>query len=213
MFDARLLKLSRHWIESAAQQCDQRGIRANQVTWVGFVIGLLASPLIAMGIEWLAIILILLNRISDGVDGALARRQGVTDLGAFLDIVLDFIFYAAIPMGFALQDPQQNALTAAILLFSFMGTASSFLAFAILAERRQLKSVAFPAKGFYYLGGLTEATETITLFIVCCLFPSMFAALGILFAILCLITTGMRITMGVRTFNTSSTAPIDSAQV
>lgn len=204
MFDARVLELSRDQINALAIRLDQRGVRANQVTWAGFILGLLALPLIATGAELLAIVAILMNRIADGVDGALARRQGATDLGAFLDIVLDFIFYAAIPIGFALQDPQQNALTAALLLFSFIGTASSFLAFATLAEKRRLKSLAFPAKGFYYLGGLTEATETIALFIICCLFPSLFASLGLFFALLCLVTTGMRIRMGVQVFDTAS---------
>ncbi len=197
MFDARVLEASRVWIEDLAQAADERGIRADQVTWAGFAIGLLALPLLALGAEFLAIFAILANRVADGVDGALARRQGPTDSGAFLDILLDFIFYASVPLGFALQNPEQNAVTAALLLFSFIGTASSFLAFAIFAERRKLSSIEFPRKGFYYLGGLTEATETIALFLICCLFPGLFPTLGTLFAILCLITTGMRLKAGV----------------
>lgn len=197
MFDARVLEASRVWIEDLAQAADERGIRADQVTWAGFAIGLLALPLLALGAEFLAIFAILANRVADGVDGALARRQGPTDSGAFLDILLDFIFYASVPLGFALQNPEQNAVTAALLLFSFIGTASSFLAFAIFAERRKLSSIEFPRKGFYYLGGLTEATETIALFLICCLFPGLFPTLGTLFAVLCLITTGMRLKAGV----------------
>jgi phosphatidylglycerophosphate synthase len=197
MFDARVLEASRVWIEDLAQAADERGVRADQVTWAGFAIGLLALPLLALGAEFLAIFAILANRVADGVDGALARRQGPTDSGAFLDILLDFIFYASVPLGFALQNPEQNAVTAALLLFSFIGTASSFLAFAIFAERRKLSSIEFPRKGFYYLGGLTEATETIALFLICCLFPGLFPTLGTLFAVLCLITTGMRLKAGV----------------
>jgi phosphatidylglycerophosphate synthase len=197
MFDARVLEASRVWIEDLAQAADERGVRADQVTWAGFAIGLLALPLLALGAEFLAIFAILANRVADGVDGALARRQDPTDSGAFLDILLDFIFYASVPLGFALQNPEQNAVTAALLLFSFIGTASSFLAFAIFAERRKLSSIEFPRKGFYYLGGLTEATETIALFLICCLFPGLFPTLGTLFAVLCLITTGMRLKAGV----------------
>lgn len=197
MFDARVLEASRAWIEDLAQAADERGIRADQVTWAGFAIGLLALPLLALGAELLAIFAILANRVADGVDGALARKQGPTDRGAFLDITLDFIFYASVPLGFALQNPEQNAVTAALLLFSFIGTASSFLAFAIFAQQRKLKSTEFPKKGFYYLGGLTEASETILLFLICCLFPGLFPTLGTLFAILCLITTAMRLKAGI----------------
>ncbi|WP_435891264.1 CDP-alcohol phosphatidyltransferase family protein, partial [Klebsiella pneumoniae] len=38
----------------------------------------------------------------DGLDGALARRRGLTDAGGFLDIALDFLFYALVPFGFIL---------------------------------------------------------------------------------------------------------------
>lgn len=197
MFDARVLEASRGWLEELAERFDERGIQADQVTWAGFAIGLLALPLLALGAEFLAIFAILANRIADGVDGALARRQGPTDRGAFLDIVLDFLFYASVPLGFALQNPDQNAVTAALLLFSFIGTASTFLTFAIFAQQRKLKSSEFPNKGFYYLGGLTEATETIALFLICCLFPGLFATLGTLFAILCLLTTALRLKAGI----------------
>lgn len=197
MFDARVLEATRDLIEGIAERFHNRGIKADQVTWAGFVIGLLALPLLALGAEFLAMIAILANRMADGVDGALARKQGPTDTGAFLDIVLDFIFYASVPLGFALQNPEQNAVAATLLLFSFIGTASSFLAFAIFAERRQLKSLEFTRKGFYYLGGLTEATETIALYLICCLFPALFATLATLFAVLCLLTTALRLKTGV----------------
>lgn len=203
MFDARILDATRGQIEAFADKLERRGLTADQVTWAGFAIGLSALPLLALGAELLALIAIIVNRVADGVDGALARRQGPTDRGAFLDIVLDFIFYAAVVLGFALQNPQQNAITAALLLFSFMGTASSFLAFAIMAERRKLKSLEFPRKGFYYLGGLTEAGETVGFFLVCCLFPLLFPLLGTLFALLCLVTTGMRIKAGIETLDNS----------
>ncbi|HSG04162.1 MAG TPA: CDP-alcohol phosphatidyltransferase family protein [Marinobacterium sp.] len=203
MFDARVLEASRDFIEGLAQNLHERGVKADQVTWAGFAIGLSALPLLALGAELLAMIAILTNRIADGVDGALARKQGPTDTGAFLDIVLDFIFYAAVPLGFALQNPEQNAAAAALLLFSFIGTASSFLAFAIFAERRQLKSTEFTRKGFYYLGGLTEATETIGLFLICSLFPSLFPTLATLFALLCLLTTAMRLRSGMEALSHS----------
>ena len=79
--------------------------------------------------------LIIANRVCDGLDGAVARVSGTSDLGAYLDITLDFLFYSAIPFAFAVADPNK-ALAACFLIFSFVGTGSSFLAFAIIAQKR-----------------------------------------------------------------------------
>ncbi|MCB1835193.1 MAG: CDP-alcohol phosphatidyltransferase family protein, partial [Geminicoccaceae bacterium] len=77
---------------------------------------------------------------------------GVTDLGGFLDITLDFIFYSGFVFAFAVHDPQANGLAAAFLVFSFIGTGSSFLAFAIMAARRGLATERRGKKSLYYLG-------------------------------------------------------------
>jgi phosphatidylglycerophosphate synthase len=132
----------------------------------------------------------------DGLDGALARLTTATDRGAFLDISLDFIFYASIPLAFAIADPAANALPAAVLLAAFVGTASSFLAFAVLAALRGLKSVVYPNKGIYYLGGLTEATETLACFALMCLWPAQFALWAYGFAVLCVLTIATRLWAG-----------------
>jgi hypothetical protein len=87
------------------------------------------------------------------------------------------------------------------LLVSFIGTGSSFLAFAIIAEKRGLSSAAFPSKGLYYLGGLTEGTETIVVFTAMCLWPDQFAAIAWLFAALAAITTLSRWWWGWRVFS------------
>ena len=95
-------------------------------------------------------------------------------------------------------NPATNALPAAALLASFIGTGSSFLAFAALAEKRGLTDTALPGKSFYFLGGLTEATETITVFAAMCIWPEHFAVLAYGFAGLCAVTTGMRVGWGYR---------------
>ena len=109
---------------------------------------------------------------------------------------LAFIFYSAVVAGFAISDPQNNALAAVFLLFGFMGTGTSFLAFAVMAQKHDLKSVAYPHKAMYYIGGLTEGTETIIFFVIICIFPGLFPFLGFLFAFLCIITTITRILSG-----------------
>jgi hypothetical protein len=111
---------------------------------------------------------------------------------------LDFLFYASIPLAFALADPTAHALAAAVLLAAFIGSGSSFLAFAVLAERRGLTSLAYPQKGLYYLGGLTEAGETLACFTAMCLWPTAFVPLALGFAALCGLTLLARLHAGWR---------------
>ena len=183
-----------------ARKLDQAGIQANHVTVAGFFIGISALPALAVELYGLALVLILINRTADGLDGALARIHGTSDVGGFLDIVLDFIFYASIILGFALASSETNALPACLLLCAFMGTASSFLAFASIAAKRGIDNPVYQNKSLYYLGGLAEGTETIIFFISMCLFPDFFPAIAIVFAIICFITTFTRIMAGVYTF-------------
>lgn len=197
MFDAAFNAAARRPLRALAQRLHRRGWRADAITWLGFGVGMMALPLIALGHPLWALLAIALNRLADGLDGALARLTQATDRGAFLDIALDFLFYASVPLGFALADPPTNALAASVLIYSFVGTASSFLAFAVLAAKRQLNSLAFPAKGFYYLGGLTESVETIAVFVLMCLQPTWFVPLAYGFAALCALTTATRIAAGV----------------
>jgi phosphatidylglycerophosphate synthase len=168
------------------------------VTWTGFAFGVGAALAIA-GEHYLSgLALLLAGRLADGLDGAIARVTRPTDRGAFLDITLDFIFYASIPLAFAVAEPARNALAAALLLAAFIGTASSFLAFAVMAERRGLASGDYPSKGFFYLGGLTEGTETIACFALMCLVPRHFAWWAGGFAVLCVFTIVTRLVAGWR---------------
>lgn len=174
------------------------GLGANAVTLAGLVIGLGAVPALAFGHFWLALGLILANRLADGLDGTIARAAGASDRGGYLDIVADFAFYGLIPFGFALADPARNALPAAFVLASFMGTASSFLAFAALAAKRGLTTTRRGQKSFYHLGGLAEGSETILFLVAACLFPVWFPWLAWGFGALCWLTTLGRVAAGWR---------------
>lgn len=200
MFDAALVPLVTRLLLPTARFLYRKGILADQVTICGFIVGSAALPLLAFGHFKLALGAILANRICDGLDGALARLQGPTDRGAFLDIALDFVFYAMVVLGFACANPSQNALAASVLLASFMGTGSSFLAFSVIAERRKLTSKDFPTKGIFYLGGLAEGAETIMVFTVMCLWHPAFPWLAYGFSVLCWLTTTARWREGYRLF-------------
>ncbi|NBQ86809.1 MAG: CDP-alcohol phosphatidyltransferase family protein [Betaproteobacteria bacterium] len=201
MFDRRLSLLIARPLQAMARRLHALGVGANSVTLAGCALGLGAATAIALQAFALAIALMLLSRLCDGVDGALARITQPTDAGGFLDITLDFVFYASIPLAFALADPARNGLAAAALLAAFVGTGTSFLAFAVIAAKRQLASTDYPNKSFYFLGGLTEAGETLGFFIAMCVWPQHFAPLAWVFAALCVLTTVMRIGWGWRRFH------------
>jgi phosphatidylglycerophosphate synthase len=189
MIDAKLLPLQRRLLRPIALGLVTFGVRADQVTITGFLLGIVALPLLASQQYTWALVFILLNRVLDGIDGEVARLTIATDRGAFLDIALDFVFYATIPLGFALANVTENALAAAVLLAAFVGTGSSFLAFSLMAQKRKLQAQKFPSKGLYYLGGLTEGTETIAVFVAFCLWPNLFTPLAYGFAFACGLTT------------------------
>ncbi|MBN8494166.1 MAG: CDP-alcohol phosphatidyltransferase family protein [Burkholderiales bacterium] len=200
MLDRAALALLKPALERIAHGLVRAGIGADGITLFGFALGLAAAAGIALGHFMAGLALLLASRLMDGLDGAVARLTQPTDRGAFLDITLDFLFYASIPLAFALADPAANALPAAVLLAAFMGTGSSFLAFAVLAERRGLKSEDYPQKGLYYLGGLTEASETLICFVLMCLWPQHFAGWAYGFAALCALTIATRLLGGWRAF-------------
>jgi phosphatidylglycerophosphate synthase len=200
MLDRAAIALLRPVLERGARGLLRLGFSANAVTGIGFLIGVGAAVAIAQRRYGLGLALLLASRLCDGLDGALARLTRPTDRGAFLDIVLDFLFYASIPLAFAISSPAERALPAAVLLAAFVGTGSSFLAYAALAERRGLRSDSYPRKGIFYLGGLTEATETLICFVLMCVLPSFFALWAYGFAALCTVTIMMRLWAGWRAF-------------
>ncbi len=174
------------------------GVGADAITLAAFVLGIAAALLIASSLPLWGLAVLLLSRLLDGLDGTVARLTRTSDRGAFLDITLDFLVYAAVPLAFAVAQPAANALPAAVLLAAFIGTASSFLAFSVLAERCGLKNSDYPSKGIYYLGGLTEASETLLCFALMCLWPQHFAWWAYGFAAMCVATIVTRVIAGWR---------------
>jgi phosphatidylglycerophosphate synthase len=200
MLDRSASLLIKPFVDRLARLAARFGLSANQITVTGFCIGLFAAYLIADGGYTEGAVAIFISRFFDALDGAVARQTQATDAGGFLDVALDFVFYASIPLAFAFADPARNALPAAVLLAAFIGTGTSFLAFAVLATKRGMNNLDYPHKSFYFLGGLTEATETIACFLAMCIWPEFFIELAYAFAALCGITTLTRIWWGWRAF-------------
>lgn len=193
MFDARIRPIIDPPLNQMGRALASIGLSPDAVTLVGFVLGMGAAVSIAFGEILLGLILILLNRFADGLDGAIARASLKTDRGGYLDIVLDFVFYGSIPFAFAILNPEQNALPAAALLLSFYANGSAFLAYAIMAEKRQVTTTSQGVKSLYYVAGIAEGTETIALFVVMCLWPAGFPVLAWGFAAICIVSAAARI--------------------
>ena len=187
-------------LEVVARRAVGLGITADAATAMGFALGMVAAALIASQLYWAGLAVLLLSRFMDGLDGAIARRTKLTDVGGYLDITLDFIFYAAAVFAFALADPARNALAAAFLTTSFMAPAATFLAYAIFAAKHNITTEIRGAKSLYYLGGLTEGFETILTLCLMCVFPDWFPVIAVVYGIMCWITAGTRIAAAVVTF-------------
>jgi len=187
-------------LAAVAKQAVAAGVTANAVTALGVALGMAAAALIASELYWPALAVLLVSRFFDALDGAVARQTRLTDLGGYLDITLDFIVYASVVFAFALADPERNALAAAFLTTSFMAPASTFLAYAIFAAKHGMSTEIRGAKSLYYLGGLTEGTETILTLCLMCAFPDWFPVIAVVYAVMCWITGGTRIAAAVQAF-------------
>jgi phosphatidylglycerophosphate synthase len=200
LLDGALRRLLAPATERAGALLAARGVSADAVTLAGLLMGLAAGGAIVAEFYAGGLVLILASRLCDGLDGAVARRTGRTDRGGFLDIVLDFAFYGVIPLAFVLARPEANAVAGATLIFSFYVNGASFLAFAVMAEKRRLVTEARGAKSLYFSAGLAEATETIAAFCLACLLPGAFPMIAYVFAAACLVTAAARIVLAMRVF-------------
>lgn len=210
MLDARLRPLIDKPLNAVARTLSGSGITPNMVTGFGFFLGLLAAAALAFKLDYVALTLILGSRLMDGLDGAVARhseprsrhpgaKSQESDLGGYYDIVADFLFYSGIILAFAIGRPE-HALMAAFLIFCFVGTGSSFLAYAIIAAKQNRNHEKQGKKSFYYLTGITEGSETILVLCLICVFPAWFPNVAAIFGTLCLITTFGRVLQARRDF-------------
>ncbi len=199
MFDAALRRLIDPPLNRSAGWLANTGFSANALTIVGAATGLAAAVAISQQQLTAALALIMLNRVLDGVDGAVARINGPTEFGGYLDTLADFLFYVSVPVAFGWATTD-NQLPALLLVASFMLTAISFLGFAAIAAKSGRNDGAHGPKAFIYSTGLMEGGETIAFFMLFCLFPSQFPTLAVIFAILCLATVVQRVTLAAQSF-------------
>jgi phosphatidylglycerophosphate synthase len=199
MFDARLRPLINPALDRMGAALARRGVSANQVSVAGAALGALAGLAIGLGQPLEGLALVLASRLLDGLDGAVARAGRPTDFGGYLDIVCDYVFYLAVPLGFGFAAPA-NLPFALLLVATFTLTAVSFLAYATLAAKKGLETRAHGPKSFFYSTGLAEGAETILAFVLMCLWPAGFPQIAAIFAGLCLLTVIQRSVFAWRVF-------------
>jgi phosphatidylglycerophosphate synthase len=200
MLDATIQKFIARPLDSAGQVLARAGVSANAITLLGAGVAVPLIVAVATGHHGIALILLGVNRLLDGLDGAVARVTRRSALGGYIDIVADYVFYAGVPLGFALAAPSDNALAAAALLAGFLLTCSSFLAYAALAAQEGVENEPERPKAFFYSRGLVEGAETIAFFIAMLLWPSRFALLAWTLAALCVVTALQRSAIAARRF-------------
>ena len=152
-----------------------RGVSPNLLSVVALAFGLGAAAAAARGAWGLGLALWIANRVTDGLDGTVARAANrQTDFGGYLDILLDFVVYAAIPLGFAIQSADRLVLLGAVALEGiFFVNACSWMYLSAVLEKR--------ASGARVTGELTTVTmppalvagfETVVFFALFYLFPT-----------------------------------------
>lgn len=206
MLDSYIRPVLAPLLEQMAAPIVRMGYTANTMTLCGVVAGILTFLVLPFGYYGFVVFFLLLNRLFDGLDGAVARlrqKQGleksVTDIGGYFDIVSDFIFYAGFIFFFAMGQSSQGMI-AAFLLFSYMGTSTTFLGFAILAAKKNIPDQVEPTRSIFYLGGLAGGSETLLVMLLMCVAPVFFPIIAIIFGIICWLTTYGRIREAIRVF-------------
>ena len=192
MIDTKLNKFLKPTLNEIAKLLIKFGFKANFVTFAGFFFGLCCFYFIINSLFLLAIIFLFLNRLFDGLDGAIARLNGETDIGAFYDIILDFIFYSLFPIAFIFLDLNYS-YSICFLLLSFVATQTTFLASAWIIEKNKISISDGHKKSFFYSGGITEGFETIICFTLMLLFHEFIDYIAYIFGVLCWITFFCRV--------------------
>ena len=192
MLDKKINNYLNPYLSYLAKILHRFNISANFVTLIGFIAGILCFFCVIKSNFMLAFLFLFLNRLFDGLDGAIARLVKKKDLGAFYDIVSDFIFYSLFPIAFIFVDIE-NAYSICFLLLSFVSTQSSFLAAAWLIEKNKIFISTKQGKSFFYIGGITEGFETIMCFLLMLVFNNFIDLISYCYGTLCWITFVFRI--------------------
>lgn len=192
MFDTSLRQFKDHVGTPLAKRMSR--VQPLVISLLALIVGLLAAYA-AFKQQYIAAFgLWYLNRALDGLDGLLARLTNEqTDLGGYVDILIDFVVYAALPIGLVAGLPSnERYLALAFMLASFYVNTASWMYLAAILEKRATHTsdiqttIVMPA-------GIIGGFETIVVYGTFLLFPTHITALFSVFATLVFITTIQRL--------------------
>ncbi|MFZ4515955.1 MAG: CDP-alcohol phosphatidyltransferase family protein [Acidimicrobiia bacterium] len=172
MIDQRVRPVANHVLRPLAARLLH--VPPLAITAIAALFGIAAAITVALGLHWVALGCWIANRALDGLDGAVARGAGTaSDLGGYLDMLLDTAVYAAIPIGIAVHVSTTTTwVTCAVLLATYYVNTISWTYLAALLEKRgagarttgEHTSITMPS-------GLVEGTETVVVYVVLLAFP------------------------------------------
>ena len=175
-------------------------VHPNVVSLMAMGVGLLAAAAVIQERYWLGLLLWLLNRLLDGLDGVIARVHGKqSDFGGYLDLLFDFVIYLVIPIAFLSAAPTVFNLWAGITLISvYVLNIISWTVLGALLEKRHMQS---PSRltSMEMPTGLIEGAETIAVYTLFFFFPAYIGYIFFIFAALVLVTAGQRVLWAART--------------
>jgi phosphatidylglycerophosphate synthase len=203
MLDTQARALYRPGFDRVAEQAAKLGVTAPAVTAAGLAVGVAACFAVALEQWLLALALWLVNRALDGLDGALARRAGPTDLGGMLDFLADFVVYAGFVVAVAIAIPDTR-VACTVLLAAYLLNNVALLSFASLIEKRRL--ALGDERSLRFTTGLAEGSETVVAYTAICLLPAHAGTIAWIFSAMVLFTVGQRVALAVRTLGGSQPA-------
>lgn len=174
------------------------------LTLTGLALGVGSAAASALQAWSVALVLWLVSRLADGLDGPLARRRaraGTTDAGAggFADITADFCVYGATVLGVAVGAVGGEGAAwqpFAVLLLAYYVNGTAFLAYSSIAERAGRTRDS--GRSLSFLGGLAEGTETIAVHTLWLLLPGSADLIAAVWAGVVGVTVLQRVVTGYR---------------
>ncbi|MDQ3436968.1 MAG: CDP-alcohol phosphatidyltransferase family protein [Actinomycetota bacterium] len=196
MLDEELRRSVKPLYKLPALLLSERAVTGNALTWASLGIGALCLVTIAFGLNTAALVLWLLNRLLDGIDGEVARlRKEASELGAFVDIVADFFMYGGLLLALAVQHPEAR-LALVVLFFAYYLNGTVFLTLSGFLER--LKKERLTERGLHFRRSLTEGFETIVAGVLFLVLPDYVSPIAWVFAGMVFVSSAQRLRDGWR---------------
>ncbi len=169
-------------VETFAEFLNKKHISANMLTSLGLGFAILGLNFLAMENYFLAFLCLVLNRLCDVLDGAVARFSHISAFGIFFDIFADYAAAALLIWGFILGNEAQNAAAGAFYLVGLNLSGVALLALSAISKQDYEALNKTPFK--VCLWGAVQNADIFTALTLMCLLPFWFMPIAIFFGLL-----------------------------